>query len=1032
MAPLLNNLITVLNRLSERFCDYAGSMFVQSGALVVLLLIVDLLIRKRVRATLRYWIWMLVFIKLILPPSLSLPTGIGYWREDILSVASPALEEQLTHTRHEPVEPPLLVSGTPILFEIPQNQSPQTTAELIDTATPVVSHLNVLTWQAIVFVLWLVGVLIFAALLIQRILFVSRLIAQSESTENRFAEILNQCSEQIGIRRPIDLRLSNNVSSPAVCGFFKPVILMPINLIKKLPQDQLRAVLIHELCHIQRGDLWINSVQTILQIIYFYSPLVWLANLIVRRIREQAVDEMVLVTLGSGAKNYSNTLIDIAEMAFFKTSLSLRLISVVESKKALEGRIKQMLNRPIPKSAKPGILGLVIVLTLAMVLLPMARAQKQSDDDVSTAFDPDKDGLENEFEAKLGTNPKSSDTDGDGLSDYDEHCKYRTDPAKKDSDGDGKPDGDWQERREYTYSIRAICEIRRPSSLEMINDLYQDARPVEKQATLDDARVVEVLIFPFAEAHVYAQPFPKEDLDKELREYIQPTASMNFSPEMKKKVGDIIQDASTDVEAIDKMLQWMNSKTSLVREMPHWEYLHIIEGDIVWHQSLGSSERDEQFLETNFLGDSMFKNKVHGTCSSTAILRGTMFRAAGIPTRLIQTLPLMTRYSEDPEPLADQLRMRAMAKGYDWGPGNGGANHTYNEVYLNNRWVRVDNSIGTGPFVGDKLFVKAWSAPSWNNLKEEWNDKRCFRATHVSDAYPKYKTESSKVDIAIEDKDVTVIPESDGRFRAKIRLQNKGSQPIPRLKVHFYAGDPNKGGKKVYPAHHNAGPIMPGSTWNEGTLPFTLNEDETEIFVVVDPDNMIDESDETNNKASAVIPGRQPKKPLETDTLSEKTTTKKRSGIDIKSDEFKIIYDENQGTYRLRVNIPNKSDRTIPGFELKFYRGLPTGNLNEAGGVQESTYGAGPIQPGRSCGANSLGFLLSDGEYVFTVVLDTGNSISEINEDNNLAALHVKVENGQIVDQSALPVFTERRKVKREEADTLSKQTTQKEKETTT
>ena len=320
--------------------------------------------------------------------------------------------------------------------------------------------------------------------------------------------------------------------------------------------------------------------------------------------------------------------------------------------------------------------GLMLVVLISTFVGSAVVAGEQSGDGASTALDPDRDGLESRLETELGTNPESSDTDGDSLSDYDEYCKYRTDPTKKDSDDDGKPDGDWDERREYTYSIRAICEIRPPSSLEMINDLYQDARPVEKKATLDDARVVEVLIFPFATAHVFAQQFPKENLDKELREYIQPTASMNFSPEMTENIGDIVRDAATDVEAIEKMLHWINNETSLVREMPHWEYLYIIDDKIVWHQPLGSPAQDKQFLETNFLGDSMFKNKVHGTCSSTAILRGTMFRAAGLPTRLIQTLPLMTRYSEDPEPLADQLRMRVMAKGYDWGPGNGGANHT--------------------------------------------------------------------------------------------------------------------------------------------------------------------------------------------------------------------------------------------------------------------------------------------------------------------------------------------------------------------
>ena len=60
MNPLINDLITVLNSLGVAFCDYAGSMFVQSGVLIVLLLFIDLLIRKRVRTTLRYWIWMLV------------------------------------------------------------------------------------------------------------------------------------------------------------------------------------------------------------------------------------------------------------------------------------------------------------------------------------------------------------------------------------------------------------------------------------------------------------------------------------------------------------------------------------------------------------------------------------------------------------------------------------------------------------------------------------------------------------------------------------------------------------------------------------------------------------------------------------------------------------------------------------------------------------------------------------------------------------------------------------------------------------
>jgi len=64
-------------------------------------------------------------------------------------------------------------------------------------------------------------------------------------------------------------------------------------------------------------------------------------------------------------------LIDIAEMAFWRPNFSLRLIGVVESKKALERRIKHMLNRPVPKSSKLGFLGLFAIVVIGSILLPM-------------------------------------------------------------------------------------------------------------------------------------------------------------------------------------------------------------------------------------------------------------------------------------------------------------------------------------------------------------------------------------------------------------------------------------------------------------------------------------------------------------------------------------------------------------------------------------------------------------------------------------------------------------------------------------
>jgi beta-lactamase regulating signal transducer with metallopeptidase domain len=377
MNPLINDSLRALNALGIKFCDYAGSMFIQSGVLIIFLLIIDFIIRKRVRATLRYWVWMLVFVKLILPPSLSFPTGFGYWQGKILPAAQPASEQESNVSQHKATGRPV-IEDTPLPIEATQIQPSQISSMPTSPTISVVSCLNTLTWQAIAFILWFVGVMVFSILLFQRIIYVRRLITQSKPADNRFVEILNQCRQQIGVRRPIQLRLSNDVSSPAVCGLLKPIILIPAGLLETLPPDKLRAVLIHEQAHIKRGDLWINCMQTFIQIAYFYNPLVWLANIVVRRIREQAVDEMVLVTMGAGAEDYSNTLIDIAEKAFFKTSLSLRLIGVVESRKALNRRITHILNQPIPKSAKIGALGLIVIIVSAAVLLPMAKADKKN------------------------------------------------------------------------------------------------------------------------------------------------------------------------------------------------------------------------------------------------------------------------------------------------------------------------------------------------------------------------------------------------------------------------------------------------------------------------------------------------------------------------------------------------------------------------------------------------------------------------------------------------------------------------------
>jgi beta-lactamase regulating signal transducer with metallopeptidase domain/TolA-binding protein len=377
MTAFLNACVAGVNDVGRGFCTHAAGMFVQSGVLIVVLLLVDLVLRKRVRATLRYWIWMLVFVKLLLPPSLSLPTGIGYWvggyatRPASMSPPAPQMEE--THA-------PVMASPQPEVT-VPTGVPPAQTvaAEIRPVTREPVESIAVrgerLTWQGGVFLLWGVGVLVLTARVTQRLYFVRRLIAQAEPAQGPWLDLLDQCCGRVGVCRRIGMKASIRSFSPAVCGLWRPTILMPASLLTESSACNVRVVLIHELAHVKRADLSVNCLQTALQIIYFYNPLVWLANAIVRHVREQAVDEMVLVALGAEAGSYGPALIDIAEMTFRRAGPALCLVSVAESKKSLEGRIKHMIARPVPKSARLGLAGCVAVIATAAVLLPMAQAQ---------------------------------------------------------------------------------------------------------------------------------------------------------------------------------------------------------------------------------------------------------------------------------------------------------------------------------------------------------------------------------------------------------------------------------------------------------------------------------------------------------------------------------------------------------------------------------------------------------------------------------------------------------------------------------
>ena len=173
----------------------------------------------------------------------------------------------------------------------------------------------------------------------------------------------------------VRLRLTDHPQSPAVCGLFRPVILLPRTLAESLPPKQLRAVLLHELLHLRRGDVWVNCAQALLQIAYWWHPLLWLANARIRRVREEAVDDAVMLALNEDAEAYAPTLLEVAKLALHRPLASLGLVGILESRNALRQRIERLVDFHPPSKAGLTLSSALAVLAFAAVAVPMGQAR---------------------------------------------------------------------------------------------------------------------------------------------------------------------------------------------------------------------------------------------------------------------------------------------------------------------------------------------------------------------------------------------------------------------------------------------------------------------------------------------------------------------------------------------------------------------------------------------------------------------------------------------------------------------------------
>ncbi len=377
-------------------------MFLQTLVLVAALYVVDLFLRWRVRTAVRYWLWALVLLKLLLPVSLRTPASAAYrlLREPApVATASTTPPPEMPAMRSAPstssadhfespeVWPPELngkpeASGPPVAaHQRPVSQSPPrhvvTPSQAATVAISARREFPRLIGTGWLFLAWCGGCAVLGIMVLRRAAKVWQLARQAAQAPRPLEIPLEVACSLLDLSPArVRLRISDEVGCPAICGFWRPTILVPRRLVGQLGEDQFQLVFAHELLHWKRWDLQINLLQTLLQIAYFYNPAVWIANAMLRRLREESVDDGVLIAFGTQQEAYSNTLLDVAAQSLRPVELSLRFVGILESRKALAQRIGRMASGPCPKSARLGTWGLAAVALVGLALVPMAGSPR--------------------------------------------------------------------------------------------------------------------------------------------------------------------------------------------------------------------------------------------------------------------------------------------------------------------------------------------------------------------------------------------------------------------------------------------------------------------------------------------------------------------------------------------------------------------------------------------------------------------------------------------------------------------------------
>ncbi len=310
------------------------------------------------RPHLAHTLWALVLLKCLTPPIIASPLSPFSWIANYTwttgtSEPSPLVQDsayetklQFTTSSHQPIaEPP--------------PKPKQSVAPTTGSGTTLVAGWLMAAWGA--------STLLLSTYFAWRFFrFLTLVRATSVTVPAFIPEEVDRLRGELGIRRPVRVRVLDALIGPAVMGIWRPTLLLPKVIVEAAQPTQLRLLLAHELVHVRRGDLVWSALQVMASSLWWFHPAVWLTNQLLTRESERSCDEETIASLGCQPATYARSLIAVLEtrqqLSAAPIVPGLRPVDITLKRMERIMRIGQGSRSRTPRWVVPALIGGAILL----------------------------------------------------------------------------------------------------------------------------------------------------------------------------------------------------------------------------------------------------------------------------------------------------------------------------------------------------------------------------------------------------------------------------------------------------------------------------------------------------------------------------------------------------------------------------------------------------------------------------------------------------------------------------------------------